>query len=465
MPTFNGKFYRLPTVAVKTDLSSFVNFGLAPGGIVAIIGPAEGGEPDEVVRFTDPNTVKDTFRGGDLVTAAEKAYEHGAQIVYCTRAGAALQSTSTIVDATSADIGTIDSIDYGSYVNSIAYKIESGTVSGKKMTVKLYDPLTNRTTIESIDNAANLGEMATYFENNSVLVTITASVSGAEPENIAYTDLASGSDGTPLSVSDWSTALNLYITEFVNILHPAGSTDATVHALFQTHVETYSTQKRERTAIVGAAATDPIGDVDTENSLVYRAYTMNSDRMVLVAPGTDQESGAYTAAKVLGLAAGNDVATPMTYKTITATSIAVKYTESEKDTLVKYGVCTIEEVPQGRRIVRGITTVQDPSEFVEDTFKEYSTLRIKDYITDNVRTILETTYIGKKGVTGVESQMQSTTTSVLSTLKESQIIQGYQNIVVTKDANDAKVFYVTYQVAPVSPINWIFVTQVFVNSI
>jgi len=470
-PTFDGKFYRVPQVAVKTDISGLTSTALAPGGIVAMIGSAEGGAPNLVTRFTDPVEATNTFRGGNLLEAAQVAWQHGAQVIYMTRIGTADQATLTLVDGASADVLQVDSIDYGDYVNEIKVKVEDGSVSGKKVTVQLYDSLTNRTTVEVGDNLADAISIANYFNGitegvePSALVTMTSIVSGGIPENIGYTNLSGGDNGTPLTATDWSNALDLYATEFVNILHPAGSTDATVHALFQTHVETYSNQKLERTAVVGAAAEDPIGDISTPDSLVYRAYNMNSERMVLVAPGTDGRSGAYTAAKIVGRAAGVDVATPLTYQTITATSIAEKYTASQKDTLVQYGILAIEEVPQGRRIVRGITTVQDPSQTTEDPFKEYSVLRIRDYVNSNVRSILESTYIGKKGVFGVESQIQATTASVLGRLKEAEIVLGYRNIRVTKDQNNPKVYYVNYQIAPISPINWIFVTTEFVNTI
>jgi len=472
-PTFNGKFFRTPAVSVKTNVSSFVNFGLAPGGIVAILGTSTGGVPNTVQRFTDPTTAAAYFKSGNLITAANNAWEHGAQTIYMTRIGNALQATNTITNESCATIATISSQDYGSYTNDIQYKVETGTSSTSaaptvKFTVSYYDSSTNRTTIESLDDAETIGEIETYFNDTlpSTLITITSTSSGDIPDvTSGYVSLVNGSDGDPITISDWSTALNLYTTEFVNILHPAMSTDSTVHALFKTHVETYSNQKMERTAVVGGNANDPIGDTNTEDSLVYRAYNLNSERMVLVAPGTDGQSAAYTASKIVGLIAGYDVATPITYKTISATSIATKYTQSEKDTLVKYGILTIEEVPQGRRVVRGITTVQDVSEYVEDSFKEYSIQRIKDYLTDNIRTILESTYIGKKGITGVISQMQTTVTSVLSKLKEAEIIKAYQNVTVEQDVNDAKVYNISYDVAPVSPINWIFITQNFVSNI
>ena len=466
MPSFNGKFYRTPQVAIKTDTTGLTSFGLAPGGIVAMLGTSLGGAPNTVVRFTDPSAAKNYFRGGDLPDSAALAWQHGAQVIFMTRVGNALQASKTLTTVASAAIGSMVSKDYGTYVNDIQYKVENGTTSGKKVTVKFYDSLTNRTTYETADNVATINDVATYFNTTlpSQLITITVTSSAGILGNVGYTNLTGGSNGTSTTV-DWSTALDLYKNEFVNILHPAGSTDELVHALFKTHVETYSQQKRERTAVVGAPISAAIGDINTSGSLIARAYNLNSERMVLVAPGTDEQSAAFTASKIIGLVAQNDVATPVTYKTISANSIATRYTESEKEQLVQAGVMVVEEVPQGRRIVRGITTVQDPSAFTEDPMKEYSIVRIKDYITDNVRTILETTYIGKKGISGVESQMQSSIASVLGKLKEAQVINGYQNIVVQKDQTDPKVFNVSYQIAPVSPINWIFVTQYLVNTL
>ena len=87
MPTFDGKFYRVPQVAVKTDVSGLTSVALAPGGVVAMLGSATGGESNQVTRFTDPLDAKSTFRSGDLLDAAEAAWQHGAQVIYLTRVG------------------------------------------------------------------------------------------------------------------------------------------------------------------------------------------------------------------------------------------------------------------------------------------------------------------------------------------------------------------------------------------
>jgi hypothetical protein len=43
-------------------------------------------------------------------------------------------------------------------------------------------------------------------------------------------------------------------------------------------------------------------------------------------------------------------------------------------------------------------------------------------------------------------------------LKEASIIQDFRNVIVTRDTSNPQIIYVNYEVAPISPINYIFVT-------
>jgi hypothetical protein len=99
----------------------------------------------------------------------------------------------------------------------------------------------------------------------------------------------------------------------------------------------------------------------------------------------------------------------------------------------------------------------------ESPYKEITTVRIADYVNAVVRTNLEGIYIGKKGIAGIEASIASDTTSLLLKLKEAQIILGFQNVVVTRDTSDPKIVYVSYAVAPIQPINFIFITTKLVN--
>jgi len=241
------------------------------------------------------------------------------------------------------------------------------------------------------------------------------------------------------------------------------TTDSTVHGLLSTHVSARSAVNKERIGIVGCGASETVGTYSTPTTIVGRAYSLNSDRMILTAPGVSTLSPKFTAAKVCGLLASVDVATPLTHRSISATAIETKFSSSEKDDLITYGVTAIEEVPSGRRVIRGVTTAQDLSSTTEHPFKEISTRRIADYVNKSVRDSLESVYIGKKGVDGIESSMAATTTSLLLQMKEQQIVVGFKDVVVTKSTTNATVYYVSYKVAPVQPINYILITTVLTN--
>lgn len=463
MVTFMGRRYVQPGAYSYTDPTALVGVGLGTGGIVALIGTATGGQPGQVTLFSDPVSAKNVYRGGNLINAANYAWAAGAQYIYLTRPGNPLQG-SLLLNATGpAACITATSTDYGSWCNSIQIKVENST-SGPancKITVQYYNTSTGQTTTEVADEMATGTAIIAYWAANypSGLVAFTGGVAVASrPLNIVFTPLASGDDDLTPTAGEWSTAIDLYQKYDVNIMNLAGVEDAVEHAYLLSHCITMSNNRKERIMVCGGSATDAVGNVSTPGTSVYRAYTLNSSRAVLVSPGTDGVSGSFTAAKVVGMLAGVDVATSLTHQPIQATSIALKYTDVEKDTLITYGVCAIEEVAQGRRVIRSVTTAQDLSPTQENPFKEISIQRIADYVNYNMRTNLEGTYVGKKGITGIESSISSSASSILVRLKEAQIIQDFRNIIVKRDVADPKIVYISYEIAPISPINFIFIT-------
>jgi len=460
-PTFQGRAYKQPGAYSYTDPTSLVAIGLGTGGVCAIIGPATGGESDEVTLFTDPVTAQDTYRGGALIDAANYAWAQGANQIYLTRAGTPLQSAGTFVDAVAANTLTVTAQDYGVWGDDIKVKVEDATVGGPakcKVTVQYYNDETGETITETGDELTDATAIKAYWDANYAagLVAMTAVKPTARPVNVAYTNLTGGFDDATPDATEWSTAIDLYKTYEVNMMHLAGCTSATQHAYLSAHCTTMSNNRKERIGIVGGPKGESVGDTST--GIIKRAYDLNSDRMVLASPGLNDEDACYTAARILGMLAGVDVATSITHQTLSATSIEMKFTDSEKDDLITYGVCAVEEVPQGRRIIRGITTAQDLSTTTENPFKEISIRRIADYINYNMRNNLEAMYIGKKGVTGIEASIQSSTTSILVRLREAEIIQDFRNVIVKRDTSNPQIVYVNYEVAPISPINYIFIT-------
>lgn len=476
--TWRGTTYIQPQAATYTDTTGLATLGLAASGVLAIIGTAEGGTPNAATKYTSPAEARNDFRGGNLLVAMEAAWAEGARTIYATRVGATsgtaaaqpCQQARYELTSSSTPVMRLTAIDYGDWTNNIKFKIESGTTSGKKITLQYYNSSTGVTTTETQDNLADCNALCGWVSNNSSLCsgTVLSSYGSNEPDNVGYTNLADGGDGDSPTTANWTTAIALYDNEDVDIVHVASSS-STIHGLVSTHCTTTATDKKERIGVVGGALSESVGSWDTDGSTIERAYSLNSDRMVLVAPGTTSGGTAYapyvTAARVAGALAAVDVATPLTHRKLSCTAIESKYTSSNKDDLITYGVCGIEQVTSGRRIIRGITTAQNISSTTEHPFKEISTRRIADYVNKTIRDNLEATYVGKKGVEGIESSIASTTTSLLVKLKEQQIIVGFKDVVVSQDSTDATVYYVTYKIAPVQPINYVLIETKLSNTL
>lgn len=477
---WQGRNYYRPTVDSITDITGMTTVGLTASGNIMMLGTAMGGVPGVVQRFTDSVQARRIFRSGALLDAMNAAWTEGGRTIYATRignltgAGALSQASISLLNGATS-VAVVTSKDYGSWNNNIRIKIEDGsgvTPVGKKVTIQYYDDSTATVLTESWDNLLD-GTAVVNAINSGTLVSPASSLVTAVvgtnpslvPDNIGFTSLSGGGDGLSPVLSNWQAGLDLYNQEYVDIIHAAGTSDETVHALFKAHCEERSVKRMERICVLGGALGEAAGNTTTSGTAIYRAFNLNSFRSVLVAPGTDGSAPYFTAAKIAGALASADVATSITRRTINATSIETKYSETEKDDLVTKGVCTIEEVPQGRRVIRGVTTIQDPSLTQESPYKEISTVRIADYVNQVMRTNLEGIYIGKKGIGGVEASIASDATSLLLKLKEAQIIVGFQDVVVAKDTSDPKIIYVSYRIAPVQPINYIFITTKLQNVI
>ena len=475
---WQGRSYYRPTADSVTDITGMTTVGLTAAGIIMMLGTATGGTPFGVQKFNDSVSARRYFKSGALIDAMDAAWAEGARTIYATRIGnttgidAVAQATGSLLNGATSVV-VLTSQDYGSWTNDIRYKVEDGsgvTPVGKKVTIQWYDTSTGTVSTETWDNLLD-GTAIVDAINNGVGKIAGSSLVEASvgtnpslvPDNIGFTSLAGGADGLSPVLANWQAALDLYNEETVDVLHPAGTSDETVHALFKAHCVERSNKRYERICILGGALGEAAGNISTPDTAVYRAYNLNTARAVLVAPGTDDEAPYFTAAKIAGAVASADVATSLTRRTINATSIETKYSDTNKDDLVTYGVLTIEEVPQGRRVIRGITTIQDTSLTQESPYKEITTVRIADYVNNVMRTNLEGIYIGKKGVSGVEASIASDATSLLLKLKEAQIILGFQNVVVNRDTSDPKIIYVSYSIAPIQPINFIFITTKLVN--
>jgi hypothetical protein len=142
MPVFfAGRQWVSPATMSTVDDSAMANQNLSVGNVVALIGTSVGGAPNTPLTFGDPSTAEATLIGGELLTAVKKAFNPsdevgGAASVVVIRVNPALQSSMTLLDASSSPAINLLSADYGAWNNQIKVKVQAGSVQGLQATTQ-----------------------------------------------------------------------------------------------------------------------------------------------------------------------------------------------------------------------------------------------------------------------------------------------------------------------------------------
>lgn len=138
---FDGRLLITPQTVSKVDDTALANRNLTVGNVAAFIGSSVGGKPKTALPFSNPTDADAALVSGDLRDMVVKAFAPSAETnapasVIAMRVNPATQSTATLLDAVSASSIDLVSRDYGANTQSIGYKVENGTSSGRKLTVQ-----------------------------------------------------------------------------------------------------------------------------------------------------------------------------------------------------------------------------------------------------------------------------------------------------------------------------------------
>lgn len=209
---------------------------------------------------------------------------------------------------------------------------------------------------------ANLQAAVDWFNSQGEgLVTATREpVEATAPlDNLPFTNLAGGVDGTP-TVADFQRGYDVLQTVDVQWVVPL-SGSAAVHAMNDAHTSFMSNVgAMERRGVVGTALATSDADA------ILAAKAINSDRTSLVHLGfyDYDESGALTlfpayllAAMIGGGFCGANPATPLTNKSLKIRGLERRLRNpTDTDQLIKGGVLAVEENVRGFRVVQSIST-------------------------------------------------------------------------------------------------------------
>lgn len=138
---FNGRLYVSPTTVSAVNDSALANQALAQSNALAVLGPSTGGQPNVPLTFGSPSDALAVLKGGDLLTAVQKAFNPSNQTggpasVTAIRVNPAVQSALILYDAGSAAAINLVSADYGQATAAINVSVAAGSTSGKLVTVQ-----------------------------------------------------------------------------------------------------------------------------------------------------------------------------------------------------------------------------------------------------------------------------------------------------------------------------------------
>lgn len=126
---------------------SRLDFVRGSGGLVSIgnavmLGDSRGGEPNKLLAFGNAAEAEETLRSGPLLDAVRHAFSPGGglvpQLILAWRVNPGTQSIHNYQESSNTMIEA-KSKDYGLHTNQIKTKLETGTSSGKKVTIQFQD--------------------------------------------------------------------------------------------------------------------------------------------------------------------------------------------------------------------------------------------------------------------------------------------------------------------------------------
>jgi hypothetical protein len=214
------------------------------------------------------------------------------------------------------------------------------------------------------------------------------------------------------------------------------------------------TYKQERVGIIGSNLDDDFDDL--------RGHTLNSDRIVFVAPGvmaTDAATGntvklpgSYAAAAIAGLMASYSPHISLTNKPLPVIALQTKFTYAEVAQLVQSRVLVLQE-KLGFKVVKGITTSTNTA------WHQITTRRIVDYAKFGVRSAADP-YIGLLNNERVRGALRATLNSFLAEMVDDEMLISYElDVAATRDEQRKGIVRVTMVLRPVFSIDFIKVTM------
>lgn len=188
----------------------------------------------------------------------------------------------------------------------------------------------------------------------------------------------------------------------------------------------------------------------------YRCIYFYPDQIVVQA-GTENVlvDGFFIAAAAAGyLSADVKIENPLTNKVISGFTILrnKQLSPAILEQLATAGVCTLQPVAGGGRVIWGITTSQ--SGFPEE--QEISIIFIRDRVAKVMRAGFAG-YIGQPEDPNTGAVLNTRAVILLNSLASQNLITKFKDLVVQRDSVDPRQWNISCAVKPNYPVNWIYI--------
>ena len=324
----------------------------------------------------------------------------------------------------SYDASTVISGSGGSSTVGLVGLVSEGE-SGKLYTLNRYEDA-----VTQFGQEENLTKLVQVLFRNGAAKVVAAPVSGQENYQVAF-DLLAAEEDISVVVCD--------------------STELTVQQALRQSVCDASQARRERIAVVGGAQNENV------EALVQRAEGLNSERVVLVAPGDD--TGLAAAAVAGAIAGESDPAIPLGGAELKGLEgMEARYADTEIDTLVRGGVTPLENVSGVVSVVRGVTTRTKTGEAEDATWRELTTIRIVDDVIPTIRNSLRAKFRRTKNTEQTRGAIRSQVVLELENKLAREIITGYDQVTVEADTENPTVCLVDFTFTVAHGLNQIWLT-------
>lgn len=232
---WKGKYYVAPQAASKVDSSELRQFAFGSDNRLALLAEMVGLIPPkqpykvsnaaEAFDLIHPSSKEARLAVGLLFDPAPGNEVPGASEVYLVPVNPATQASIVLADAAEAPVVTLKTHLYGLPANQVRTKVESGTTSGKRVTIAYQGE------VEVFDNLAKTSFTVQYSGSGSAATmtidvgarTLTTEVTGAELDSVT---LSFDSYPTVQAVIDALSSTGAYIVDAVTL---SPETDLSIH--------------------------------------------------------------------------------------------------------------------------------------------------------------------------------------------------------------------------------------------